>query len=263
MTTGLSAQWSAWVGTSLQASRVQGGLAFRSGGALVGFLGYLNLSAAFSPRSGTVDVRTGDLGVLRVAFEDSCVEHVDRDGFEWSCSAWAMVRQSLVIGDTVIGTGEVASVGGFTVLNHAVAERAWDYEMLPCADAIPAVFDIEVVAARSDDCAEAVALSERVDTLFTNSCGSSACHEGSDPAPPLLVGDFDLYASMVDVPSEICPEFRLIDSADPEESFLFLKLRGTQGVGCGERMPQISVMSDEEIALVRDWIVARGACSDL
>ncbi len=65
---------------------------------------------------------------------------------------------------------------------------------------------------------------------------------------------------MLNVDSEECPGRLRINAASPDESFLLDKLLGPPE-GCGDRMPLVGFLNDQEVACMRRWMfeVSRGA----
>lgn len=91
--------------------------------------------------------------------------------------------------------------------------------------------------------------------LFATSCGTSSCHDGADPTR----GNLDLispgvFERLEGVASHECGDFLRVDPAEPDNSFLFLKITGRQGPGCGQRMPQVSFLTNTQISCLQRWI---------
>ncbi|MAQ18139.1 MAG: hypothetical protein CMN30_25500 [Sandaracinus sp.] len=93
-----------------------------------------------------------------------------------------------------------------------------------------------------------------VPALFQSKCGSSACHEGSDPKAGLDLVAPGVFERLENVPATQCEGRVRVDPDNPNASFLVEKLRGTQPVGCGERMPFVSFLTGAEIACVQRWV---------
>lgn len=96
-----------------------------------------------------------------------------------------------------------------------------------------------------------------VPALFRSKCGSSTCHQGDDPAAELDLVAPGVFERLENVPATQCEGRVRIDPLEPNSSFLVEKLRGTQPVGCGERMPFVSFLTGAEIACVQRWVFDR------
>jgi mono/diheme cytochrome c family protein len=95
-----------------------------------------------------------------------------------------------------------------------------------------------------------------VKSIFESRCAT--CHNPDEKAANLsLVGD-NTAANLVGVPSSEAPTVNLIEPLQPARSYLLLKIEGThvQAGGQGLPMPPEGRLSAEEIAVIRDWIVA-------
>ncbi|MGD9347215.1 MAG: DUF5777 family beta-barrel protein, partial [Candidatus Aminicenantes bacterium] len=64
--------------------------------------------------------------------------------------------------------------------------------------------------------------------------------------------------SILNMPSRQLPDLRLIDTRNPEESYLLMKVRGDETIA-GKPMPyQKDALSDEEIEVIEEWIRSLG-----
>jgi hypothetical protein len=98
------------------------------------------------------------------------------------------------------------------------------------------------------------------DEIFTPRCALAGCHAAPQPAEGMDLGPGQAYAHLVGVPSNQRQELLRVEPGAPDESYLILKLRGTDIVG--ERMPFGGpYLSTEEINGVASWILA-GAPAD-
>lgn len=109
------------------------------------------------------------------------------------------------------------------------------------------------------------------ETIFTARCGERNCHgdAGATGTPDLRLEV--AYDAIVAQPSRRLPAMNYIEPGDPERSFIFHKLAGTEGEacqaldqapnGCGGPMPpnfaqQPGPLADTDIEALRRWIVA-------
>ncbi len=92
-----------------------------------------------------------------------------------------------------------------------------------------------------------------VATLFATTCANNgACHVPGAQYPA-LIGDL---AALVGAPSAARPAEKLITPNDPNASWLFRKMSGTQGAGGGLLMPVGSAEPIDGVSIVEAWIDA-------
>jgi mono/diheme cytochrome c family protein len=92
--------------------------------------------------------------------------------------------------------------------------------------------------------------------IFTPRCATSACHGGNN-GTPLSLAPEGAYASLVGAASEQAGDVVLVAPADPGDSYLVLKLKGTHTAagGYGTIMPPDGdLLSDDEIGAIETWI---------
>jgi hypothetical protein len=116
--------------------------------------------------------------------------------------------------------------------------------------------------ARFEDPAEC-GLDVQEDILIPR-CAVAGCHLSGDPVAGLEYLTGGLPDRLVDVEAAACPDRMLIDSADPDASFILVRTSETPM--CGDemlaRMPFLrDPLSDYELACLRSWVhrVAEGA----
>ena len=85
---------------------------------------------------------------------------------------------------------------------------------------------------------------------FFVSC--SACHLKGAASGGL---DLSKYNNIVNVTSTQKSSFMLIKPGDPDNSYIFIKVTGTEGIS-GSRMPPGGQLSPNQVDLLRDWILA-------
>jgi hypothetical protein len=95
--------------------------------------------------------------------------------------------------------------------------------------------------------------------LFSTVCVE--CHSGSTPPQGLNFEAAQSYGLLVDVPSNEVPGVDRVEPGDPDNSYIIHKLEGTAAVGL--RMPANGppYLTDEQIAVIRQWI-SDGAVDD-
>lgn len=84
------------------------------------------------------------------------------------------------------------------------------------------------------------------------------CHRGMEAAGMLDLDDDLAYDSLVNVPAPQAPGVNYVTPGDPDQSYLYLKLAGEQTSvgGSGTRMPQGGMLTDDQLLLVRNWILS-------
>jgi len=96
--------------------------------------------------------------------------------------------------------------------------------------------------------------------IFRVSCGR--CHGTDRPATALSLRAETFADAMIDVPSREIKELKLVDTSEPEKSYLLMKLRGDAGI-IGEVMPLGGKALEEwAIAAVEAWVGAVSAAAD-
>lgn len=101
-------------------------------------------------------------------------------------------------------------------------------------------------------------LSQGVQPIFTNQCAFVGCHGGTDPQQGMNLGPGVAYANVVNVPARQLPGMMRVRPFQPESSYLVHKIQGTHlnVGGSGSRMPLGGTLSQQDIDLIRAWIVA-------
>lgn len=92
--------------------------------------------------------------------------------------------------------------------------------------------------------------------VFNSSCAFSGCHQGAGSSGNLALEDGAAFANLVGIASDGVPTATRVVPADPDASYLILKLEAGEGI-VGDQMPS-APLDAERIQLVRDWI-AQGA----
>src|SRR4051812_35106113 len=99
-----------------------------------------------------------------------------------------------------------------------------------------------------------VAFAEIAQTLATN-CTAGGCHSRVCPPGGLGLDAARLTTSLLNVRSTQDPGRLRVDPGHPERSYLLAKLEGRNIAPGTLRMPPSSQrLSDEQLALFRDWI---------
>ncbi len=99
-----------------------------------------------------------------------------------------------------------------------------------------------------------IVLEAKVSTIFKKSCSTSSCHRGTYPKLGLNLEPEVMLEATVDVPSSQADTLKLIDTEQPEKSYLLMKVRGDEGIA-GDIMPKyLPPLTKEEIDTIEKWI---------
>ena len=94
------------------------------------------------------------------------------------------------------------------------------------------------------------------DSIFNTNCALSGCHAGPNPQMGLDLSAGNSRTNLVNVSSTERPDLLRVKPGSASESYLVMKIEGASGI-VGQRMPLgRTPLSQEQIALVRDWIDA-------
>lgn len=87
--------------------------------------------------------------------------------------------------------------------------------------------------------------------IFKKSC--AGCHSGllAPKGLKLVPGKF---ASAIDAKSKELPALKIIDTANPESSYLLMKIEGASSIK-GKRMPAGGVLADADLQTLKAWIL--------
>jgi hypothetical protein len=97
-------------------------------------------------------------------------------------------------------------------------------------------------------------LTDRVEKIFSKSCGISGCHQGKYPKMMLNLEPDKFMNSLLSISSKEMSSMHLVNAEDPEKSYLLKKIRGDKGV-VGGRMPLESPpLKEEEMKTIEDWV---------
>jgi mono/diheme cytochrome c family protein len=90
-----------------------------------------------------------------------------------------------------------------------------------------------------------------VAALFQKRC--AVCHKGKFPPKGLNFEPVDIAAA-IDRPSREVPALKIIDSKDPEASYLLKKIHRLPEI-VGKPMPPPKPLTAEELRVIETWIV--------
>lgn len=95
---------------------------------------------------------------------------------------------------------------------------------------------------------------EDVHQIVDKNCSLSGCHQGNSPPKGLNLEKDVFLDSVLNIPSQEVPSLKLVDTKNPEKSYLLMKIKGSRGIK-GARMPAYSPpLSSKEIQTVQEWI---------
>lgn len=95
---------------------------------------------------------------------------------------------------------------------------------------------------------------EPVRKIFQQSC--SGCHRGKFPPRGLNLEPANL-AEVIDKPSQALPDLKIVDSIQPESSYLLRKVRREKGI-VGKPMPPGKALRTSELQALEQWILGLG-----
>jgi mono/diheme cytochrome c family protein len=101
---------------------------------------------------------------------------------------------------------------------------------------------------------EGFVLPDDVRSLFGQKC--AVCHKGKYPPQGLNLEPANVPASL-DTPSRQAPSLKIIDTKDPEASYLLKKVRREKGI-TGKPMPPGKALTEGELQVLRAWIESLG-----
>lgn len=107
------------------------------------------------------------------------------------------------------------------------------------------------------------AVPDNVKRIIRHSCGVSGCHQGRYPAANHNFEPDKFLSSTLDVPSGEVPGRKIIDTAEPEKSYLLSKIKGEPGI-VGQRMPaRREPLSADQIQTIETWILSMKGSSPM
>ncbi len=97
-------------------------------------------------------------------------------------------------------------------------------------------------------------LQENVARILKKNCSVAGCHRGNYPPMNLNLGKDKFIKSLVNIHSQEVPSLKLVDTDNPEKSYLLMKIKGDESI-TGQRMPPGSPpLKDSEIKIIEDWV---------
>jgi hypothetical protein len=95
---------------------------------------------------------------------------------------------------------------------------------------------------------------EDVYSILDKNCSVSRCHQGNYPPKGLNLEKDKFLDSVLNVPSQEVPSLNLVDTENPEESYLLMKIKGNPRIK-GTTMPAYSPpLPSDDIRIIQDWI---------
>jgi CHRD domain len=102
-----------------------------------------------------------------------------------------------------------------------------------------------------------VSFAKEIQPIFTASCALPGCHAGNSPQQGQNLSAGQAFANTVGVKSVEAPSLNRIQPGDPQKSYLWHKINGTQQTvgGSGARMPfGRAALPADQIAKIQQWI---------
>jgi len=94
--------------------------------------------------------------------------------------------------------------------------------------------------------------------IFEIRCAKSGCHVGASAPRGLQLDEANAYDLLVDFLSDEQPSLFRVEPGNPDDSYLVIKIEGTDPRLVDRRMPRDGppFLSTEEIANIRAWITS-------
>ena len=97
-------------------------------------------------------------------------------------------------------------------------------------------------------------LDMKVREILRKSCAASTCHGGENPKMHLSLETGDIPENMIGVASRQNGNLMLIDTKDPSQSYLLLKITGGEGIK-GKKMPiMMAPLTEDNLTDVMTWV---------
>ncbi len=97
-------------------------------------------------------------------------------------------------------------------------------------------------------------LDDEVARIFQQNCSTSGCHQGRFPAMNLKLENNKFKDSLADATSQELQHLKLVDTKNPEKSYLLMKIKGDKAIS-GKQMPlNAPPLQAQEIQAVETWI---------
>ncbi len=97
-------------------------------------------------------------------------------------------------------------------------------------------------------------LQKSVARILKKNCSVAGCHKGVYPPMDLNLEKSQFVKSLLDIPSQEMPSLKLVNTVNPEKSYLLMKIKGDEAI-TGKRMPAgSSPLKDSEIKTIQAWI---------
>lgn len=94
----------------------------------------------------------------------------------------------------------------------------------------------------------------QVEKIFVQSCATTGYHQGAYPKRKLNLEPGQFYKALVDKPSLQAVNSRLVDTVNPEKSYLLVKVRGDSGMVESLMPIQAPPLKAEQIKILEDWV---------
>ena len=117
-------------------------------------------------------------------------------------------------------------------------------------------FSLEDMNIAADDSGTGSELNYEVAIIFKEDCSTSGCHRGNYPKKKLNLEEDKFLQALINVPSLEVETLKLVDTKNPDKSYLLMKIRGDEGI-VDDRMPvDAPPLKDEEIKIIENWVLS-------
>jgi hypothetical protein len=97
-------------------------------------------------------------------------------------------------------------------------------------------------------------LEDEIAQIFQKNCSTTGCHQGRFPPMNLKLEKDAFKDALINVSSQELQHLKLVDTEDPEKSYLLMKIKGDKAIS-GKRMPLNAIpLQEKEIKAIENWI---------
>ncbi|UCE05949.1 MAG: hypothetical protein JSW07_20555 [bacterium] len=102
--------------------------------------------------------------------------------------------------------------------------------------------------------AEKAELQKKVTAVFKMHCAVSGCHKGKYPKKKLSLEEDKFFEAIVNVTSSQVDSLNLVDTKQPGESYLLMKVKGSEGIVESKMPVDAPPLIEDEIEVIEKWI---------
>jgi hypothetical protein len=99
-------------------------------------------------------------------------------------------------------------------------------------------------------------LGEKVANVFKQHCSVAGCHKGKYPKQKLNLEEDIFFNSIVNVKSRQVDSLKLVDTKNPQKSYLLIKVMGGTGMVDSKMPVDAPPLTEDEIKIIDKWIIS-------